>query len=212
MKTLQGLALAIGMTVALSVPAHAVTTWNFGGSGGVLGTTQAFTATDTVTQLTAAGFLFAGGTPLPLHQNLKGLGIVGGCTNDISACGAVEFLRLEFGSAAWDPVSITFENIGDTTNAGDAWVVFGDNDGNISNGATLLASGDATGNVNRQLTVLFAGVTPFQFLYIMPAAGAPGSDFRVSQVVGELPEPGTLLLLGTGLLALSGVARRRRSS
>ena len=217
-KNFLGFALAVGLTLSSAIPAHALTTWDFGGTGGVLGTTHVFTATDTVTPLTAAGFSFASGAALALHQDLKGLGIAGGCTTDISACGAIEFLRLEFGSAAWIPVSVTLERLFDNgVSTGDPWVVFADNDGNLFDGATRLASGNSTGSLNRQLSVLFPAVAPFQFLYLMPELGASGSDFRVAQVVGDLPAPvnkvpePTTLWFGIGVLALGGVALRRHT-
>ena len=226
------LALAFAMSLGLALPASAVTTtWNFSNGSvdtdlGSAGTV--FNSTDTLTNLTAQGFAFnsgggfAAGDPMNLRQSAEGLGIKGGgtsgcATNDIDQCAPTEFLRLLLPTANWDPISVTLttSNVDIVNN----WEIYGDNDGDFFNGATLLASGGFTTSLQ---TILLGGITPFQFVYIKPPVEADCTDlnclaghndaFRVAHFVGQVPEPGTLLLLGAGLagLAGSGFVRRRR--
>ena len=52
----------------------------------------------------------------------------------------------------------------------------------------------------------------FQNVPILPGVGGEGSDVGVPSDTPEVPEPTTMLLLGTGLIGLAGAVRRKRKS
>ena len=49
-----------------------------------------------------------------------------------------------------------------------------------------------------------------RFVIYTPVSGWPSNDGRPQENIGEVPEPGTVLLFMTGLLGLAGLAWRRR--
>ena len=227
--------VAIAGFALAAVSTHAAattTTWNFAGNGGDISGAKVFDSGPSGRSLSAAAFAFSAGTlsnfapgdSLALHQTDEGLGAFGGrgsypCgTRALDGCDPSEFIRFEFGTNAWDPVSVTLTGL----DSADDWLVLGDNDGDLSNGATLLASGSGTSPV---LTIDLLGVTPFKFLYVRPAVDAActtqftcapkgepdgNNDFRVLQVQGQtvaVPEPQTWwLLCFAGMLMISAAA------
>jgi len=55
-----------------------------------------------------------------------------------------------------------------------------------------------------------AGFDFSHFVIYTPVSGWPNADGRPQENIGEVPEPGTVLLFMTGLLGLAGLAWRRR--
>jgi hypothetical protein len=61
-------------------------------------------------------------------------------------------------------------------------------------------------------TAQFTGETPFQVFTSIDAGGTRNVGFSAEFVVSPIPEPATVALMGTGLIALFGVAYRRRTN
>src|SRR6185437_10370262 len=50
------------------------------------------------------------------------------------------------------------------------------------------------------------------FVIFTPVNGWPSNDGRPQEYIGEVPEPGTVLLMASGLLGLAGLAWRRKGA
>ena len=79
------------------------------------------------------------------------------------------------------------------------------------NGGTLVGTIDLFPNGSAG-ALLFAGTTDTQFTSVV-ITDLAGGDFAIAQLrgapVGSTPEPGTMVLLGTGLLGALAVTRRK---
>ena len=79
------------------------------------------------------------------------------------------------------------------------------------NGASLVGTIDLFPNGSAG-ALLFAGTTDSQFTSVV-ITDLAGGDFAIAELrgapVGTTPEPGTMVLLGTGLLGALGVMRRK---
>ncbi|HVA65230.1 MAG TPA: PEP-CTERM sorting domain-containing protein [Terriglobales bacterium] len=64
--------------------------------------------------------------------------------------------------------------------------------------------------LNLAATQNLSGFDFSQFVIYTPVSGWPSNDGRPQEYIGEVPEPGTVLLFMTGLLGLAGLAWRRR--
>ena len=61
-------------------------------------------------------------------------------------------------------------------------------------------------------TAQFTGETPFEVFTSIDQGGTRNVGFSAEFVVSPIPEPATVALMGSGLLALLGVAYRRRTN
>lgn len=80
------------------------------------------------------------------------------------------------------------------------------------------SAGDKTGIYQYELTGFVGdlagdGGSPFVFVYeTIPSGASTGvKSFGIDTTVSPVPEPGTILLLGTGIVGIAGIRRKRRS-
>ena len=208
-----GLVLAVALAAATML--HATTISFYGMTTGTQITTQF--ASEGVTFQTAGGPVEPGGT---------GPAAIGwyGCTpgsggGDGDPCGyglantptgeypTSEYLDIFFPNGASD-VSFTFDNQG-SSEAGERGGSYYD----AYSGTTLVGTGalysDPYADYYGTVTVAGSDITEIQLSN--GSGGGSSWEFGVGEVTFSTPEPGTLTLLGGGLLGLWGLVRRKRN-
>jgi hypothetical protein len=66
------------------------------------------------------------------------------------------------------------------------------------------------GWVNKTVTFVASGPTSLQFTSTSDSPYGPALDnVSVNEVTSQVPEPGSLMLLGSGLASLAGLVRRK---
>jgi hypothetical protein len=210
--------------IGLAQAHAAVITWNLGTPSGLLGVSQDYTAGSSLITITATGFI-NGNFALPANQTAlfgkddaadeAGLGL----NDDPTQNGGVS--EHELHGTNWIQIDVHKANAAGVTNlsftmdsstgctavpcttGGDSWRVFG------SNSATSLGT-QLTGLIGFDELMSHPLPTGFDFFNFQAVTGNAlvGS---ISGDVAEVPEPGTMTILGTALFGLSLVAGYRRT-
>jgi hypothetical protein len=220
--------LAFGVFAVGAAPANAtLSTFDFAGTAGNFGHSLVFNPTSGPGTLKVTAWTHSPAArsvfEADINRKNDALGVTRGPwwlfdNEELDNKQGNDFLAMDFGSSLWDPWSATITSAGSSrflwyTIPEDDWQIWGSNNLEPGDGAPWLSGGNATlleeGSGNGLTDISGAR---FQYIYISgePAGSFNGNDdFRVSQVVGEIPEPGTLALFGIGLVGF-GLARRRR--
>lgn len=211
MKRLLLNAILILTLAALAAPAcstadpQCVDNWNFAQLLGTLGTSATYAASPFGPSITAYGFTSAGAANLFGTANL-GLGLASVANHEINNSA---FIQLDLLNVIQDSSIQGFSLKLSAIDCNDVFKIYGSN--TLGSVGTVLKSGGYSYN-NFFFTVPNLG--DYRYLTVKAYSGdvmlraARAIDTDCEPPTGEVPEPGTMALAGTALLALGWLRRR----
>jgi hypothetical protein len=185
-----------GAALLLASPVWADTvSWNLSNPSGPIGTSETYTAGGTT--ITAYGY--NGSTPTDLFGKTAGgdetgLGLVGKSDDEIGGNAFVQLDLTQLISSGYTNFQLAIGSV----QPGETYDVWGSNKKGVL--GTLLLHGSLDGT---KFSIPDGG--QYSFISIT----APTGDVLVDSFTAQTPEPSSLALLGTGLVALSGLIRRK---
>lgn len=205
MKTLLLTALPLGLMLGFAPSVRASTyTYNFDNPTGTLGTSQTYT----VNGVTITAYGYNNGVAAKLFGKQdggdeNGLGLYGTSDHEITTTG---FVQLDLANLwALNPITVTM-SIGSVQHD-ESWDIFGSNTKGSKGTELLTGSLDAPNTFN-----LAVGIENYRYVSVQADCGdVLLSTLSAGTSTGsQTPEPGTMVLLGTGLLGMSAMLRRIR--
>lgn len=202
------LGFAIGMTTSVASAAYSgVAFCNV--STAVAGDTPTL-ATLSAGEATGTECATFSATQIKFSGDASGAYNIGGFLNSFGSAFGITFMNGATASTNLDNSLWVFTGTAGFVNGETFTVEHDDGVELFVNGVNVLNDGGPTAPTNTTFTYTGAtGNFGFEFIYTECCGGTADFDTTLAPPTSSTPEPGTFVLLGSGLLGLLGVAKRR---